>query len=249
MAAQEFVRYCLLNHAVRFSGLCPSTCPICGSKFDLTRPPVPVSELEKAEAAQKKTDTPEPGPVQSPVEPAVPAPAAPAPEPAALSRVQVEPTPAVRGPSIGKKPVPIDPFGARKPISFVRPASARPEEPGVEAPVDDSPKNTPVSVTRVLQLSYFGTPIAIPREGGWLGREGIGAEFLEGNNLVSRRHVFVKPDRNGRLILQDDRSLNGVFCDTGEGRRKLEKGSAVLLKPGDILWLYNVPLKVEEKYE
>lgn len=241
MAEKEFVRYCLLNHAVRFSGLCPSTCPVCGSKFDLSRPPVPASELKTA-PRPAQTQTPAVAPV--PVRPEeVPRPAKNQ-TPAAVS-VPIRPE-AGAGPeqasprrtAAPEAPVRFDPFGTG---AGDAPGRGEKTPSPSSAPAKNSPR------VRTLQLSYFGTPIRVPVRGEWLGREGLGAELLEGNRLVSRRHVFVRPDQNRRLLVQDDRSLNGVFYDKGDGRQKLEKGSSVLLKAGDTLWLYNVPLKVEEE--
>lgn len=250
MAEQEYVRYCLMNHAVHFSGLCPSTCPVCGSRFDLRRRPVPVSELNQdeetgeAEIMARAPEAPAETDGNAPAQ-AVPAPisaekAVNGTGPVRISLPENMPleTPAPTAP--GRAPVPFDPFGGQKE------APHSPAEPSCErGPQKWNGVRAEGPAHGELSLCYFSQRIPIPAEGGWLGREALGAEWFEGNRLVSRRHVFVKPDRTGRLIVQDDRSLNGVYYDNGQGRKKLEKGSAVLLLPGNVLWLYNVPLKVQ----
>lgn len=124
----------------------------------------------------------------------------------------------------------------------------REEAPAPRQPVLNRREEAPapqISPAASLHLNYFGMTITIPDEGAWLGREGLGQEWFRGNPYISRRHVFIHPDRNGRLIVEDDRSLNGVYYDSGNGREKLPQSSSVILNPGDILWLYNVPLKLE----
>lgn len=255
MAEQEYVRYCLMNHAVHFSGLCPSTCPVCGSRFDLRRRPVPVSELNQdaetseAEIVARAPEAPAETDGNTPAQ-AVPAPISAEKAvngtgpvrislPGNMSLETPAPTASGRAPQPGA-PVPFDPFGRQKE------APHSPAELSCEGgPQKGDEVRAEGPAHEELSLYYFSQRIPIPAEGGWLGREALGAEWFEGNRLVSRRHVFVKPDRAGRLIVQDDRSLNGVYYDNGQGRKKLEKGSAVLLLPGNVLWLYNVPLKVQ----
>ena len=109
----------------------------------------------------------------------------------------------------------------------------------------DADKQQQLDSTAEFGLSYFGIRISIPPEGGWLGREGLGSDCFEGNRYISRKHVFVKADQNGRLIVQDDQSLNGVYYDKGTGRQKLQKDSTIILNQGELLWLHNIPLKWE----
>ena len=94
-------------------------------------------------------------------------------------------------------------------------------------------------------LSLFGDRISIPPEGAWIGREGLGKEWFDGNLMVSRKHVYVRPNpQTGRLQVNEDKSLNGVF-HTGKDGRKTRLNGARMMEPGDILWIYNVPLRIE----
>ena len=94
-------------------------------------------------------------------------------------------------------------------------------------------------------LSLFGDRIPIPLGGAWIGREGLGREWFEGNLMISRKHVFVRPNpQTGRLQINEDKSLNGVFVSGSDGKRERLAG-ARMMEPGEILWIYNVPLQIE----
>ena len=94
-------------------------------------------------------------------------------------------------------------------------------------------------------LSLYGERIAIPAEGAWIGREGLGREWFDGNLMISRKHVYVRPNpQTGRLQVNEDKSLNGVFFSGPDGKRE-RLTSARMMGPGEILWIYNVPLRIE----
>lgn len=95
------------------------------------------------------------------------------------------------------------------------------------------------------RLNFFGERIPIPEDGGWIGRTGIGKDWFQGNLLISRRHVQLRLNPEGQIMLGPDNSLNGVSYDAGQGKRKLENGETVILPEGATLWLYNIPLKLE----
>lgn len=231
MGSPIFVRYCMSGHEVQFSGLCPSECPICGDRIDRSRAPVPLEQLQwekrEAPAAQLEPATLEvqPEPVSKPD---------PVPQPEIPVRPRQEPVQTVRSRQEipERQALPVQPPSRREPIA--QRVSPAPSE-DLRMPVD------------YMALNYFGMYITLPAEGGWLGREGLGKECFEGNLYISRQHVFVKVDQNGRLLVQDDQSLNGVYYDKGAGRQKLQKNSTIILEQGELLWLYNVPLKWERR--
>lgn len=233
MDERIFVRYCLTGHEIRFSGICPSVCSLCGNRVDLSRPPVPLEELSAPEQRER----------QAPVQP-VSAPAAPP-----CQEVRPVTTP-VLPPCQETRPTPTRPVIASavpprqeaRPIPVRVPGRIPAEEKAAEHPVAAQPlKEQKVG----LRLNYFGMSLSVPPQGAVLGREGLGAEWFQGNRLISRRHARIRPDQVGRLIVEDDNSLNGVFYDKGQGRVRLEKDRSVLLEPGNVLWLYNLPITVE----
>lgn len=96
-----------------------------------------------------------------------------------------------------------------------------------------------------MRFDYFGEKIPIPPEGGWIGRSELGKAYFEGNLLISRKHLRVKPLESGLLEVGPDNSLNGVFIDTGNGRQPLDKRTVLKVASGSIIWIYNIPLKLE----
>ena len=97
------------------------------------------------------------------------------------------------------------------------------------------------------QLDFFGEKIAVPQEGGWIGRSAIGGEWFKGNLLISREHVKVVPMAGGRLQIGPDKSLNGVSVTVGGVKKTLGRNETAVLSAGDTLWLYNIPLQLERK--
>ncbi len=102
-----------------------------------------------------------------------------------------------------------------------------------------------VQTTSGFYLSLFGDRISIPAEGAWIGREGLGREWFDGNLMISRKHVYVRPNpQTGRLQINEDKSLNGVFVSGSDGKRERLTGVR-MMEPGEVLWIYNVPLQIE----
>lgn len=238
MTPVVYVRYCVSGHEIRFSGLCPSNCPVCGGPVDRSRRPISLEELESQKTAEpakekKAVSEPEALPVRS-VEDIVPVAEEPTPPPPAAVR---------------------RPMRSRISLNAAAVPAGTPQPEGLPAaghiplqkrePSNPDVKYTPTGVD--LLLNFFGETVVVPEKGAWLGREGLGASFFEGNRYISRKHVFVKPDQNERLLVQKDHSLNGVYYDKGNGKQKLPKDSTVILRQGDILWLYNIPLRLERK--
>ena len=97
-----------------------------------------------------------------------------------------------------------------------------------------------------IGLFNGGDCIAISTEGGYLGRDEQGQEFLKMNPLISRKHAYVKINPNGTIQVRDEGSLNGTYIDNGKGRIKLKPHETVDLKIGDTIWLANHILAIEE---
>lgn len=238
MTPVVYVRYCVSGHEIHFSGLCPSNCPVCGGPVDRSRRPISLEELEAQKAAEPKK------------------------EKMAVSEPETPPAQSMEGftPS-AEEPTPPSSTAVRRPVRSrislnAAAVSAGTPQPETSQAADHIPlptrgsagpdvKYSPTEIN--LLLNFFGETVAVPEKGAWLGREGLGASWFEGNRYISRKHVFVKPDQNGRLIVQKDHSLNGVYYDTGNGKQKLSKDSTVILQRDDILWLYNIPLRLERK--
>lgn len=101
---------------------------------------------------------------------------------------------------------------------------------------------------KITKVGLFngGDCIIVSNEGGYLGREEQGQEFLKLNPLISRKHVYVKINHFGKIQVKDEGSLNGTYIDDGDGRRKLKPYETVELKIGDTIWLANHILAIEE---
>ena len=101
---------------------------------------------------------------------------------------------------------------------------------------------------KITKVGLFngGDCIIISNEGGYLGREEQGQEFLKLNPLISRKHAYVKINHFGKIQVKDEGSLNGTYIDDGDGRRKLKPYETVELKIGDTIWLANHILAIEE---
>lgn len=240
MAPPVYVRYCVSGHEVRFSGLCPFSCPICGGPIDRSKQPILLEELEAQKELLRKNKQEQ---VSNSSETDV---NSLSPEEPSVEEMKIE----KESPLSGRRPEVV-----RQPVRSRIPLSTNAEQQG-QRTAEQTPlqrRRAPKTDRKLsgnfagLQLNYFGDAIEIPEEGGWLGRDGIGASYFEGNRYISRKHVFVKPDLNGRLIVQEDCSLNGVYYDTGSGKQKLAKDSTIILQEGNILWMYNIPLKLERK--
>ncbi len=111
------------------------------------------------------------------------------------------------------------------------------------------PGGQPIGVQRssgsTFFLNLYGDRIPIPEEGAWIGREGLGSRWFDGNLMISRKHVYVRPNpQTGRLQVNEDKSLNGVFY-SGPGGERIRMEGARMMEPGEILWIYNIPLKID----
>ncbi len=127
-----------------------------------------------------------------------------------------------------------------------RTESAAPVRPVSERGMHRPAQNTQISG---FVLYCAGARIEVPQHGCFLGREEEGAEVFGMNLLISRKHAFVEPVRDGYALLlrvQDAGSLNGTFADDGSGRRQILPGEEILLRPGGRLWLANQILVVKE---
>lgn len=91
-----------------------------------------------------------------------------------------------------------------------------------------------------------GEKIEIPEYGACLGREELGKEYFYMNQLVSRKHAYVKADNGGNIQVKDAGSLNGTYIDDGTGRRRLKVGETAVLSIGAKIWIANQMLVVEE---
>ena len=121
-----------------------------------------------------------------------------------------------------------------------QPGIHRPGGPGMAQPAGIQ---RPSGSTFFLNL--YGDRIPIPEEGAWIGREGLGSRWFDGNLMISRKHVYVRPNpQTGRLQVNEDKSLNGAFY-SGPGGERIRIDGARMMQPGEILWIYNIPLKIE----
>ncbi|MDO5132070.1 MAG: hypothetical protein Q4D81_03685, partial [Eubacteriales bacterium] len=133
---------------------------------------------------------------------------------------------------------PSSPFGRREtPQQRILPGFQNSAQPGAR-------DHQSLSAGAGFLLEYFGDRIPIPDEGAWIGREGLGKQWFDGNLMISRKHVFVKPNpKSGRLQVNEDKSLNGVFYQGPDGGRVRMEG-ARMLSSGEVLWIYNIPLRI-----
>lgn len=266
--AEELVCYCVNGHRIVMKGMrVPTNCAICNGMMDLNRmflhepvsgaspeaaPPKP-EETKPASTSdaqdQRKPDVRTPQPVKpAPVrQPPASVPVQHAPVPSADPQPRTQPPAAVQIPRPQTQPDPgRRPDVMRRPPVRINPQTGDALRTAPQpVPVPAGPERSPVTILEApAVLDFFGESIVIPPEGGWLGRNQLGRELLSGNLTVSRKHVFVAPGQAGTLRVGPEQSMNGVFVDQGSGRRKLERGETVELRPGDILWLSNIPLKV-----
>lgn len=115
----------------------------------------------------------------------------------------------------------------------------------VELDNGDSLPESSAQISEDFVLNYFGELFYIPLNGTWIGRNALGAKILESNLLVSREHLYLRPDKLLGLSIKDVKSKNGTFIDTGNGKQPIEHGKEYFLRPGDKVWIYNVPFIVE----
>ena len=268
----KMIRYCVQGHEIEFikGEIIRNVCPFCKSPIDRTRSPVPYEEVQKqkekeeehkrTEQAEEKKEEEKPevkAEEKSGGEEKVFGPGMFGQDTAGFDRVYGERTSGEPGlgmrPGAGGRPGPNENrFGVQSGMGF---------RPGIEPGTSPRPGGDlfrPGQSRRAFgsdissadhagfYISLYGERIAIPQEGAWIGREGLGKEWFDGNLMISRKHVFVHPDlRTGRLQVNEDKSLNGVFLRGKDGKR-VRLDSARMMEPGDILWIYNIPLTIEK---
>lgn len=101
--------------------------------------------------------------------------------------------------------------------------------------------NIPLKRSYILK-SLDGYEIAIPEEGGIIGRSCIGAEYLGDYPSVSREHLRVTPRRNLGVIIEDLSSF-GTLLD---GKR-IEKNMPVRATVNSRIILCNVEFVLLER--
>ena len=233
---EKIVCYCINGHEQIAKGrYIPHSCSICNAPIDLNRTfSQPTAEAQ----VQKETETAtveetvhsaEPMPVQAPEQMPVTAP----------RRLDANALPVSR-PSGMSVPSRIPTMQRDVPDRVVNTVSAPPAPPVVQ-------QVTPQQETSGLVLDYFGEKISIPMQGCWLGRGETGAELFEGNLLISKQHLFVKPAQGDRLQVGPDKSLNGSFIGNNQEKKAVDSHGAEEVPLGSIIWLYNIPLKLERQ--
>ena len=142
-------------------------------------------------------------------------------------------------------------------ISYIRPSPLNETRPDRTDPLpsasDPAPDTTSESsqagrerATTLMEVLVFngvqdGHKITIPAIGGILGREGIGAEYLDRSNFVSREHVHLEyaGDRWIMTVLGTNPTLvNG---------RVVPRGNQSPLEHGDMVRLADLDFKIELK--
>ena len=76
------------------------------------------------------------------------------------------------------------------------------ETNGSGLPADEE-KTSGSVMAYVLVATNGSCEIIIPPEGGVVGRSGIGAKQLAGNEAISREHLRITPRKNAGVIIQD----------------------------------------------
>lgn len=116
--------------------------------------------------------------------------------------------------------------------------------------VVEQPKETEITssiemgdevINYVLRLED-GSEIAIPDEGGIVGRTEIGAEVLAPYNSVSRKHIKVIIRRNIGVMIEDLSSYGTLI----NGQR-IERNSPIRVEKGAVITLCNVKAELIAK--
>lgn len=108
------------------------------------------------------------------------------------------------------------------------------------------PAAQPGSARAGWKIRMLDQSVLVPAQGEiCLGRCGAGSRQLEGNILVSRRHVYLWINQEGQLLAEDRGSTNGTWYTRRGQKTKMEQYAVTALENGDILWLYHFPVKVE----
>lgn len=226
---QNYICYCTNGHLINLKGrYVPSACPLCNASMNLSS-----MSAQPTCSKEKGIDEHPPELDAKPIEHITPA--KPAQEPVSPPVTNLP----FRKAPVAPKP-PEQSIAHNPPQRIIRTA------PGVPTLTVET-RGFSTQASPDIQLDFFGEKIAIPSEGGWLGRSALGSDRFEGYLLISREHVYVKPDADGSLVVGPDKSLNGVSITHNGDKIALQVGQTVKLYEGDTLWLYNIPLKMERK--
>lgn len=226
---QNYICYCTNGHMINLKGrYVPSACPLCNAPMNLSS-----MSAQTAFSKEKAVDEHPPEMETKPIE----------------TITSTRPTQEPVAPPVANLPLrktPVAPKPPENPISFNPPQRIIRSTPGAPTLIVETRGGSTLAAPDI-QLDFFGEKIAIPSEGGWLGRSAIGSDQFEGYLLISREHVYVKPDTDGSLVVGPDKSLNGVCIKRNSDKITLQAGQTANLYEGDTLWLYNIPLKMERK--
>ena len=267
---RTMVRYCVKGHEIQYKegGIIRSRCPLCGSPVDRDRPPITLEEAQKIkeqqaahEAELQAAREAELRAAQEAERKAAEADPTHAEETERRSAGGAGVLPGQR-PAGGAGVLPGQrPAGGAGVLPGQRPAEGAGVLPG-QRPAGGAgvlPGQRPAGGAGVLPgqrpaggagptffLNLYGDRIPIPEEGAWIGREGLGSRWFDGNLMISRKHVYVRPNpQTQRLQVNEDKSLNGVFY-SGPGGERIRLEGARMMQPGEVLWIYNIPLRIEQ---
>lgn len=217
----KYYRLCPKGHKVIYEsgGACPKRCPVCNLPVALSSPRKVYDEKEEQ---QEETG-------QAPI------------------NQGAEPEESRNDPEVSKYPQRVREAG-RVIRREEKPEVRRESRENWNQKVEELERNSEIREEAGIQLNCGGVTFQIAPDGAWMGRDGLGKNILEGNLLISRKHAFIKKAGAQRVSVQDMGSKNGTFYENGTGTGKMPVGpEGVILKPGDILWIYNVPFMIEEK--
>ena len=255
---RTMVRYCVKGHEIQYKegGIIRSRCPLCGSPVDRDRPPITLEEAQKIKEQQAAHEAELQAAREAELRAA---------QEAERKAAEADPTHAEeteRRSAGGAGVLPGQrPAGGAGVLPGQRPAEGAGVLPG-QRPAGGAgvlPGQRPAGGAGVLPgqrpaggagptffLNLYGDRIPIPEEGAWIGREGLGSRWFDGNLMISRKHVYVRPNpQTQRLQVNEDKSLNGVFY-SGPGGERIRLEGARMMQPGEVLWIYNIPLRIEQ---
>ena len=118
---------------------------------------------------------------------------------------------------------------------------------GGSAPTPEGPADEPGPASNAGEMTYLlhlpnGMDIAVPPEGGIIGRTEIGGEELAEYPSVSRKHLRVLPRRSAGLVIEDI-STYGTLIN-GE---RMEKNVPARVTGGETITLCNVDAQLTAK--
>ena len=219
---RTMVRYCVKGHEIQYKegGIIRSRCPLCGSPVDRDRPPITLEEAQKIKEQQAAHEAELQAAREAELRAA---------QEAERKAAEADPTHAEETERRSA--------GGAGVLPGQRPAGGAGVLPGQRPAGGAGP---------TFFLNLYGDRIPIPEEGAWIGREGLGSRWFDGNLMISRKHVYVRPNpQTQRLQVNEDKSLNGVFY-SGPGGERIRLEGARMMQPGEVLWIYNIPLRIEQ---